>query len=132
MKHGIRVTRENIHLLAKDVDVSSAELYNDMVDAQIDFRREQKKRWAYEFFGKDEQWHDDTMQKVKEIRESLPENINGYEAAIKQYGWITKNGKKNLIMPMMTHQDYPEYAHAVTVEYILTDPDKYHRAMNWD
>ena len=38
----------------------------------------------------------ETMKKVREIRESLPEDMNPIEATIKQYGWITKmpkNGK---------------------------------------
>ena len=132
MRTGTRITRNNIHLLADEAGMSAEELYNDMVDAQFAFKKAQDKEWSYKFFGKDEQWYDETMQKVKEIRDSLPDDINVYESTIKQYGWITKNGKKNLSMPMMSHDDYPEYAHAVAVEYILTDPSNYNRAMNWD
>jgi len=58
--------------------------------------------------------------------------MNPIEATIKQYGWITKNGKKKLSMPMSYDEDYPEFAHAVSVEYILTHLNSYHRAMNWD
>ena len=132
MRTGTRITRNNIHLLADEAGMSAEELYNDMVDAQFAFKKAQDKEWSYKFFGKDEQWYDETMQKVKEIRDSLPDDINGYESTIKQYGWITKNEKKNLSMPMMSHDDYPEYAHAVAVEYILTNSSNYSRAMNWD
>ena len=132
MRTGIRITRNNIHLLADDVGVSAKGLYNEMVDAQLSFRREQDKRWAYEFFGKDTTWYDETMQKVREIRDSLPEDMNPIESTIKQYGWITKNGKKELSMPMVSKKDYPEFAHAIAVEYILTRLNSYHSAMNWN
>ena len=33
---------------------------------------------------------------------------------------------------MIYEEDYPEYAHAVAIEYILTNPDSYHSAMNWN
>ena len=132
MRTGTRITRNNIHLLADEVGVSAKDLYNEMVDAQLSFRREQDKRWAYEFFRKDATWYDETMQKVKEIRDSLPEDIKPIEATIKKYGWITKNGKKNLSMPMLYEKDYPEFAHAIAVEYILTRLNSYHSAMNWN
>lgn len=132
MRTGIRITGNNIHLLANEVGVSAEELYSNMIDAKLAFKKEQDKRWSYEFFGKDEEWYDETMKKVKEVRDSLPADINHYESIIRQYGRITKNGKKNLGMPMMSHDDYPKYAHAVAVEYILTNPDSYNRAMNWD
>ncbi len=132
MRTGIRVTRDNIHMLADDVGVSVEDLYSDMIDAKLAFRREQDKQWAYEFFGKDEKWYDETMQKIRDIRESFPEDISPKEATIKMYGWIEKNGKKNLSMPMMYDKDYPEYAHAVAVEFVLTNPDSYNKMMNWD
>jgi hypothetical protein len=132
MDRSIRITRDNIHQLASEVGVSASELFDEMVDAKLEFKREQDKRWSYEFFGKDEAWYDKTMQKVKEIRDALPEDINHIEATIKQYGWITKNGKKRLSMPFMQSDEYPEYAHAVAVEYALTKPDSYRRMMNWD
>ncbi len=132
MRTGTRITRNNIHLLADEVGVSAKDLYNEIVDAQLSFRREQDKRWAYEFFGKDTAWYDETMQKVREIRDSLPEDMNPIEWTIKQYGWITKNGKKELSMPMVSNKDYPEFAHAIAVEYILTNLNSYHSAMNWN
>ena len=58
--------------------------------------------------------------------------MNPIEATIKQYGWITRNGKKDLSMPMVSNKDYPEFAHAIAVEYILTNLDSYHSAMNWN
>jgi len=132
MRVETRITRNNIHLLADEVGVSAKELYNEMVDAQLLFRREQDKYWAYEFFGKDAVWYDETMKKVRKIRESLPEDITPIEATIKKYGWITKNGKKELSMPMVSNKDYPEFAHAIAVEYILTKLNSYHSAMNWN
>ena len=132
MGTGIRVTGRNIHLLADEVGVSSEDLYNEMVDAKLSIRREQEKRWAYEFFGKDEKWYNETMRKVQKIRESLPKNLKPIEATIAKYGWIEKNGKKELSMPMVYDEKYPEYAHAVAVEYILTNLNSYHSAMNWN
>ena len=132
MRTGTRITRNNIHLLADEVGVSAKDLYNEMVDAQLSFRREQDKRWAYEFFGQDSAWYDETMQKVREIRDSLPEDMKPIEATIKKYGWITRNGKKELSMPMVYEKDYPEFAHAIAVEYILTRLNSYHSAMNWN
>ena len=129
---GIRITRDNIHQLADEEGVSVAVIYNEMVDAKLSFRREQEKRWAYEFFGKDGEWYNETMEKVRNIRESLPKEMSPIEATIKKYGWIEKNGKKELSMPFVRSDDYPEYAHAVAVEYILTNPDSYHSAMNWN
>jgi hypothetical protein len=132
MKTGIRVTGRNIHLLADEVGVSPKNLYNEMVDAKISFRREQDKRWAYEFFGKDDEWYDETMKKVREISENLSKDMNPIESTIKKYGWITKNGKKELSMPMLYNEEYPEFAHAIAVEYILTNLNSYHSAMNWN
>jgi len=132
MRRAIRITGRNMHLLADEVGVSTKDLHNEMLDAKLVFRREQDKRWAYEFFGKDEKWYDETMQKIRHIRESIPKNMNPLEATIKQYGWIKKNGKKELSMPMMYDKKYPEYAHAVAVEYILTNLSSYHSAMNWN
>ncbi|HIP11538.1 MAG TPA: hypothetical protein EYG73_02350 [Arcobacter sp.] len=132
MRTGLRITGRNIHLLADEVGVSTKDLHSEMLDAKFAFRREQDKRWAYEFFGKDEKWYSETMQKIRNIRESLPSYMNPIEATIKQYGWIEKNGKKELSMPMMYNEKYPEYAHAVAVEYILTNLSSYHSAMNWN
>ena len=132
MRTCIRITRNNIHQLADEVGMSPKDLYNDMVDAKLAHKRAEDKRWSYEFFRKDEQWYDETMEKVRNIRESLPKNMNPIEATIKMYGWIEKNGKKELSMPMMYEKDYPEYAHAVAVEYILTNLNSYHSAMNWN
>ena len=133
MRTGIRITRDNIHMLADDVGVSAEELYYEMIDAKLAFKREQDKQWAYEFFGKDEKWYDKTMKKVREIRDNLDDECSPKEATIKKYGWITRrNGKKDLSMPMMYSDEYPEYAHAVAVEFILTNADSYHKMMNWD
>jgi hypothetical protein len=132
MRAGTRITKNNIHLLADEVGVSAKDLYDEMIDAKLAFKKEQDKIWSYEFFEKDEEWYDDTMQKIQDIRKSFPDDINPKEATIKMYGWIEKNGKKNLSMPMMYDKDYPEYAHAVAVEFILTNPDSYHKMMNWD
>ncbi len=132
MRTGIRITSQNIHLLADEVGVSPKNLYNEMVDAKLSFRKEQEKRWAYEFFGKDDEWYDEIMKKVREIRNNLPKDMNPIEPTIKKYGWIEKNGKKELSMPMVYDEKYPEYAHAVAVEYILTNLNSYHSAMNWN
>ena len=132
MRTGIRITRDNIHMLADEVGVSVKDLHDEIMDAKLAFKREQDRIWSYEFFGKDEKWYDETMQKIRDIRESFPEDISPKEATIKMYGWIEKNGKKNLSIPMMCDENYPEYAHAVAVEFILTNPDSYNKMMNWD
>jgi hypothetical protein len=132
MRTGMKITRDNIHQFASEVGMSASELYDEMMDAKLAFKREQDKLWSCEFFGEDEAWYDETMKKVRKIRATLSNEINPIEATIKQYGWITKNGKKQLSMPFMWSDAYPEYAHAVAVEYVLTKPDSYLRAMNWD
>jgi hypothetical protein len=132
VRTGLRIAENDIQQLASEAGVSTEELYDKMMDAKLDFNREQDKRWSYEFFGEDEAWYDETMKKVKEIKDALPNDMNPIEATIKQYGWISKNGKKQLSMPLMWSDTYPEYAHAVAVEYILTKPDSYHRMMNWN
>ena len=103
-----------------------------MVDTKLSFIKEQDKRWAYEFFGKDEAWYDETMQKIEQIKTKLPDDISPNERTVRLYGWIEKNGKKNLSLPMMYDKDLPEFAHAIAVEYALTNPDVYNRAMSWD
>ena len=40
MRTGTRITRNNIHLLADEAGISAEELYNDMVDAQLAFKKE--------------------------------------------------------------------------------------------
>ena len=133
MRTGTRITRDNIHLLSNEVGISAKDMYNDMVDAKLAHKRTEDNRWSYEFFRKDAKWYDETMKKVQEIRERLNEDMNPKEATIKMYGWITRsNGEKDLSMPMMYDESYPEYAHAIAVEYILTNPDSYHSAMNWN
>jgi len=132
MRTVIRITGRNIHLLADNVGVSTEKLYDEMMDAKLAFKKEQEKRWAYEFFGKDEKWYDEMMQKIQSIKKNLPDDMNPNEATVKMYGWIEKNGKKELSIPMMSNKKYPEYAHAVAVEYILTNLSSYHSAMNWN
>ena len=94
MRTGTRITRNNIHLLADEVGMSAKDLYDEMVDAKLAFKREQDKKWSCAFFGKDERWYDETMQKIWNIRDMLPEDVNPKEATIKMYGWIEKNRKK--------------------------------------
>lgn len=132
MEYVTRVTRQNIDCLAGEVEVKTKELYDQMVDAKLTFKKEQDIRWAYEFFRQDKKWYEETMLKIKRIRSTLPKDISPKEATIKMYGWIEKNGKKNLSMPMMYDKQYPEYSHAIAVEYILTNPDRYLRAINWN
>lgn len=132
MEYVSRVTRQNIDCLSDEVGVTTKELYDQMIDAKLAFKKEQDIRWAYEFFGQDKKWYEETMLKIKRLKSTLQEDINHIEATIMMFGWVEKNGKKNLSMPMMYDKQYPEYSHAVAVEYILTNPDSYHRAINWN
>jgi len=132
MKRGIRITQDTISIHADTMGVSTHQLHDKMVDAKLAFIKAQNIRWAYEFFNQGEVWYEKIMDKVKKIQDKLPESIPHQEATIKKYGWITKDGKKNLSMPMMYDKEYPEYAHAIAVEYILTRPNSYHSAMNWN
>ena len=63
-------------MLTDDAGVYVEDLYHEMIDTKLAYKKEQDKQWAYEFFGKDEKWYDETMQKVTEIRESLDEDID--------------------------------------------------------
>ena len=117
--------------MAAEVGVKTKELYGQIIDAKLSFKKEQDIRWAYEFFRKDEKWYEETMLKIKRIKSTLPENIDHREATIKMYGWVEKNGKKNLSMPMIYDKQYPDYCHAIAVESVLTNPDSYLRAINW-
>ena len=132
MKTGTSITKDTISIHADSVEMSAHNLYDEIVDAKLAFIKAQEKRWAYEFFRKDEAWYDETIRKVRQIQDALPKEIPHQEATIKMYGWITKNGKRNLSMPMMQDKAYPDYAHAITIEYILTRLNSYHSAMNWD
>ena len=132
MLHGTRITRQNTGSLAIEAGISVEVFQDTMVKSMLEFKKEQDKQWSYNFFGKNSQWYDETLEKVHRIKESLNDDLSHKEKTIKMYGWIEKNGRKNLSIPLMYDKDLPEYAHAVAVEYILTNPDAYHKMMNWD
>ncbi len=130
MAFAIPLNRANIHLVAAMVDTSVQELLEKKDEAERLRQEESDKQWAIDFLGKDEQWYDEAMQKIKEIKATLPDGIGYKERTIKMYGWIADTiTHKDLSIPLETDH---EYARADSVEMILTNPKLYSKVIRWD
>jgi len=130
MAFAVPLNRANIHLVAAKVNTSVEELLEKRDEAEHLRKEEHDKQWAIDFLGKDEQWYDEAMLKIKEIAATLPDDLHHKERTIKLYGWIAETIKhKALSIPMETDT---EYARADSVEMILTNPKLYLKIINWD
>ena len=125
--HGTRLTQKNIHEVAASEGMTAEELDKKMQKAYSDMRARQNRDYAINFFYKDEAWYEETLTKVQEIRETLPDNLSGKEKIKRLYGWIEP--QRRLTMPLECDM---EYAHASCVEMILTNPDLYLKVISWD
>jgi hypothetical protein len=130
MQHGTRLTRQNMHIIANEMDISVEELEKKRIQAKQDFQKQQDKIWTMEKLGTDIVWLEQTLKKVHEIGCSLPKDTDTKERTIKMYGWIAEQfPKMNLSMPL---QDRNEYTRADCMGLILTNPSMYRKIQNWD
>ena len=130
MLHGTRLTRQNMHIIASEMNISVEELENKRIKAKQNFQDEQDKQWAIAKLGKDEAWYADAIQKIEDIKATLPNDIDYRERTKMLYGWIAESVPNlNLSIPM---ESDIEYARADCISLILTDPSMYHKITNWD
>ena len=130
MLHGTRLTRQNIHMIASEMDISVEDLENKRIKAKLDYQNEQDKKWTIDKLNKNEEWLEETLEVVQKIKYTLAEDIDYKERTIKMYGWIADQFPKlNLSIPMQTNN---EYTRADCMKLILTDPSMYSKIQNWD
>ncbi len=130
MLHGTRLTRQNIHIIATEMDMPVEELEAKRVKAELDFQKQQDKIWTIEKLGIDAVWLEQTLKKAHEIGCSLPKGTDNKERTIKMYGWIAEQfPKMELSVPL---QKRSEDTRADCMGLILTDPSMYRKIQNWD
>ena len=76
MLHGTRLTRQNIHIIATEMDMPVEELEAKRVKAELDFQKQQDKIWTIEKLGIDAVWLEQTLKKAHEIGCSLPKGTD--------------------------------------------------------
>jgi len=130
MSFAIPLNRKNIHMAAALAEVPVEELYKRMVDSQMEYKKEQEKEHSCQILGKDRAWYDATMQKIAEIRASLPEDLDHKEATIRKYGWIAKEVQCRLSLPFET--EHSPWSEASVIETILNQPNLYDKCMRFD
>jgi len=130
MIHGTRLTRQNIHIIASEMDIPVEELEAKRVKVKLDFQDEQAKAWAMHKLGKDNLWFEATREEIEKTKETLPKNMNYRDKTKKLYGWVAdKFPKMYLSIPM---ESDGEYARAACIEAILNNPSNYHKLTSWD
>lgn len=130
MKHSIPITRKNIHMIAAQVDIPAKKLQEMVVKSKIEFEREQDIKWAIQKLGKTQEWYDEAIKKIANIRDTLPKDISGKEEVVKLYGWIADTlPNMDFSIPL---QNDKEYVRASSVEMIMTNPSLYLKVINWD
>jgi hypothetical protein len=127
--NAIPLIGSNIYLASALTGVSVQELDKKIDEARDKRQKDENRKWAIAFLGKDEQWYDEAMKKIETIQSSLPKDIDHKEQTIRLYGWIADSVSKNLTIPMETDHTY---ARAYCVELVLTNPDLYTKVINWD
>lgn len=119
----------NFQTAAAMAGISAEELMQKMFDAQQETKKKNQKEWVLDFLDKDEVWWDETLQKVEEIRASLPKDLDYKKKTIRLYGWIAESLGRQFDIPMEPDR---KYADASGIKLLLTDLDAYHRIMNWN
>ena len=130
MAYAIPLCEQNIYAAAAIADISVEELQKMQNESEVKYKKDKDKEWALGKLGKDEEWYDNTMKKVEEIRSTLSDDLDYKEKTKKLYGWIANDvSNVNLSIPMEIDK---EYAQAECVELILTNPDMYLKIISWD
>ena len=130
MIHAVRLTRDNRHIIFSELNITVEDIEKDMIQAKLDFPKQQNKIWIIQKLKKDSVWLEQTLKKVHKIRCSLSKDMDYKEKTIKMYGWVANQfPKMELSMPL---QERSEYTRADCMELILTNPSMYRKIQNWD
>lgn len=125
----------NIHspqamaLASAKTGLSMQEIAKMKNQAEIDTKKKNDKQWALRELGYDEKWWDETWKKIDTIKDSLPKDIDYKQKCIEMFGWIKPASGRIYNIPMETDQ---VYAHASSMELIMSDRDLYQKILNWD
>ena len=129
MAYAIPLNGQNIYTAAAVEDISVEELSGMEQEAEAKYRKVKDKEWVLDRLGKDEEWYEEAMKKMEDIRSTLPDDLDYREKTKKLYGWIAKEVRNvDLSIPMEMDQ---EYAEAECIDLILTNPDMYLKVINW-
>ena len=130
MAYVIPLYGQNIYVAAAIADISVEELQNMQHESEEKYRKDKDKEWALGKLGKDEEWYDNTMKKIEEIRSTLPDDLDHDDRTKMLYGWISKEvSNVDLSIPMEMDK---EYAAAECIKLILTNPNMYLKIISWD
>jgi len=130
MAYIIPLYGQNIYTATALTDISVEELQKSQHESEEKYIKDKDKEWALEKLSKDEEWYDNAMKKIEEIRSTLSDDLNYKEKTKKLYGWIANEvSDVNLSIPMEMDKEYSE---AECIELILTNPDMYLKIINWD
>ena len=130
MAYAIPLNGQTLYTAAAMADISVDELLEMDRESRAQYKKDKDKEWALDQLGKDEAWYDAAMQKIEEIKSTLPEGLNYKEKTKRIYGWIAEEVSDIPFSIPMEMDD--EYARAHSVELILTNPDVYLKIINWD
>jgi len=130
MAYAIPLNGQTLYTAAAMADISVDELLEMDRESRAQYKKDKDKEWALDKLGKDEAWYDAAMQKIAEIKSTLPEGLNYKEKTKRIYGWIAEEVSDIPFSIPMEMDD--EYARAHSVELILTNPDVYLKIINWD
>ncbi len=126
----IPLNGQNIYTASASTGIPVEKLQKMVNESAIKHQKAEDKKWAIGTLGKDEEWYDNTMKQIEEMRSTLPDDLDYKEKAKKLYGWIAREvSNVNLSIPMEMDREYSE---ATCIELILTNPDMYLKILRWD
>ena len=128
----IRITNANKDLIAAMTGMDRLELEEKLYEAKRKYQEERALEFQKNFFKTDEEGIKKIKEKIRQIKESLPDNISNRDRMIAMYGWLEEEFEevKNMTPPPV---DDIKFTKAMLLELILMgDIDTYLRAINWD
>lgn len=120
---------QGMALASAKTGLSMQEIAKMKNQAAIDTKKKNDKKWALQELGYDEKWWDEAWIKIDKIKASLPKDMDYKQKCIKMFGWIKPTNGRRYTIPTETDQ---EYAHATSIELIMTNHDLYQKILNWD
>lgn len=128
MKIYIPLNSNTIGVAAAMAGIDQETLIKKQQEAAFEYQRKADKQWALEKLGYDEAWWDSTMEKISQIKASLPSTISHADRTIAMYGWIKTKTGGTFSLPFRESEN----GHASAIEAILHNPNLYLKMSNFD
>jgi len=127
-------SNENITTVAAIAGVSPTEITKKLSDLKEDEKNRHIKDRVLFTFNEDEAWYDSVLEKIEDIKLSLPKEMNYKQQTIKTWGWLADlyEEKNKHSVPHMPLQDDKVYGRADYIELLFQNPDLLDKLMRWD